>query len=369
MSKWLSKFGIFSLLVLGTILVWLTIHFVAFLRTPLSPNKSFDYILKPGSSVRALANDLYDKGLIEHPNFLIVLAYGKGNAKNLKAGEYLFAPGIKPAQLLKQIAEGKVIYQKFTIVEGWTFNQLLSALSHDPNITHTLENATPVQIVEKLKLPPQSPEGLFFPATYHFTKGMKDIELLKKANRLMNEKLNQAWQERSNEITYKSSYEALIAASLVEKETAQAHERPLVAGVLTRRLQKNMPLQIDSTVVYGLGATYGGKLHSADLRQDTPYNTYTRRGLPPTPIAIPSLQSIKAVLHPDNSDSLYFVAKGDGTHLFSANLSSHNAAVKTYQIDIHLPDIAKKPSKIHCPNFWYLGERTQQLLDITCLTK
>jgi len=369
MGKWLSKIGIFSLLILGTVLVWFAIHFLAFLRTPLPIDKPLDYMLKPGASVRTLAKDLYDKGVIEHPDFLVLLAYGKGHSKNLKAGEYLFAPGIKPAELLKQIAEGKVIYQRFTIVEGWTFNQLLAALNRDPNITHTVENSTPVQIMEKLELPPQNPEGLFFPATYHFTKGMKDVELLKKAYRLMNEKLNQAWQGRSSDTIYKSSYEALIAASLIEKETAQAQERPLVSGVLVRRLQKNMPLQIDSTIVYGLGSAYSGKLHVADLRQDTPYNTYTRRGLPPTPIAMPSLQSIKAALHPDNSDNLYFVAKGNGTHLFSANLSAHNEAVKTYQINIHLPEIGKKPVKMHCLNFWYLGKNVQQLLDVACLAK
>jgi UPF0755 protein len=335
-----------------------------FIATPLiAANQPLDYVLKPGSSVKTLADDLHVRGILAHPNFLIGLAYLKGSAHKLKAGEYLFAPGITPAQLLDQIVTGKVIYHRFTLVEGWTFKQVIAALNNDPAITHTLNSVGDADILNKLGMPPRNPEGLFLPATYHFSLGMSDAALLKMAYQKMTKTLTKEWQQRAANLPYQTSYEALIVASLIEKETAQANERPIVAGVILRRLKNNMPLQIDSTLIYGLGSNYTGKLNRAALAQDTPYNTYLHGGLPPTPIAMPSLPSIHAALHPDNSNFLYFVAKGDGTHQFSANLPAQNQAVNTYQIAVHLPTIGKRLNTRMCIRPWYASETLQNLIE------
>lgn len=365
MRKWQLIFGTIILMI-GAAVVAVIHAYKIFLETPLITKEPVNYVLVPGTSARTLAIDLEKKGLLNKPFFLVVLAYSKNIQKHLKAGEYLFTPGMTPEQILDQIALGKVVRHKFTIVEGWTFNQLLAALNKEPLINHTLATELPASIAAKLKLSATNPEGWFFPATYNFTLGSTDLALLKQAHRLMLNKLSAAWEKRSTDTPYKTSYDALIAASLVEKESAQPNERPMIAGVLVKRLRQNMPLQIDSTVIYGLGNTYTGKIHSADLKQDTPYNTYTRKGLPPTPIAMPSEESIQATLHPVVTDALYFVAKGDGSHQFSSNLNEHNLAVTTYQIDMVLPNIGKKAEKIKCPQLWYIPDSLQTLFSIDC---
>lgn len=355
----------FFLAIIFSVLLGFSISWYHFLNTPIisSKNQAFDYALKSGSSIKTLAFDLNRKKLITHPTYLILLAYQKGVTKKLKAGEYTFAAGTKPWDLLQKIVAGEVNYHRFTIIEGWTFKQIINALNKTPDIVHTLAGLNSTQIMDRLNLSAQNPEGLFFPATYPYMKGATDLSLLTMAHRTMNDVLSKAWHQRALNLPYETAYQALIAASLIEKETAQKNERPIIAGVIVRRLEKNMPLQIDATVIYGLGNAYTGKLTIADLRKNTVYNTYTIHGLPPTPIAMPGAASIEAALHPDNTDVIYYVAKGDGTHRFSATLQQQNAAVKTYQIDMHYPKVGLRNQKYSCKRIWYLPTTVQKLLD------
>lgn len=360
----------YSLAILLGIILWVGITWQHFMTTPLIPTagRPVDYVFKPGASITTLANDLQNLGMLQHPDFFIALVYSQGATKKLQAGEYLFSPGITPKQLLNQMIKGQVVYHRFTIVEGWTFKKLLTALNNAPQITHTFSNANIEKIMMSLGLPMRNPEGLFFPATYSYAADATDISLLKQAYQKMNKELRNQWSKRAANLPYKTPYEALIAASLVEKETAQMSERPLIAGVIERRLKQNIPLQIDSTVIYGLGDNYTGKIKLADLQQDTLYNTYTRRGLPPTPIAMPSLAALNAVLHPDNSNFMYFVAKGDGTHQFSTSLQEQNQAVTLYQIDMIYPVFMKKIVQTSCGP-WYLSTNMKRLLNIQCQKK
>jgi UPF0755 protein len=360
MSKRLTIFAIIVLL-LSIFLIYFSVQYKKFLTTPLSTTQSIHYVFEPGSSVHRLIEDLQAQGFLQHPRLFLFLAYLKGITNKLKTGEYLFAPGTTPNQLLNQMSAGNIIPNRFTIVEGWTFQQLIAALNTLPDIKHTLDKVSSLQVLANLGLPPQNPEGLFFPATYYFSLGTKDTLLLKWAYQLLQKKLNQAWHKRDKCLPYKTKYEALIAASLVEKETAVPQERSMISGVIARRLAKGMPLQIDASVIYGLGNTYSGKLTIEDLRRDTPYNTYTRKGLPPTPIAMPSLKSIIATLHPDHSQNLYYVAKGNGSHQFSINLAEHNLAVQSYQLDKRYPNIKKKNKT--GPILWYASKNIRALFN------
>jgi UPF0755 protein len=358
MSKRLTLVAII-ILVLSVFLTYFTVQYYRFLITPLSKTQTIHYLLEPGSSVHRLVEDFQAQGFITHPRFFLFLAYSKGATNKLKTGEYIFDPGTTPSQLLEQMRAGDVILHRFTLVEGWTFQQVIAALQTLPYVKHTLDLRSSEQVLATLGLPPQNPEGLFFPATYYFSLGAKDTDLLKWSYQLLDKKLHQKWLTRESDLPYKTPYEALIAASLVEKETAIPKERPMIAGVIARRLQKGMPLQIDASIIYGLGNHYTGKLTVEDLRKDTPYNTYTRRGLPPTPIAIPSLTSIEAVLHSDHSENLYFVAKGDGSHQFSSNLVEHNRAVQRYQLDTRYPQLRKKGR--NCQSLWYVSKQMKSL--------
>jgi UPF0755 protein len=334
-------------------LAYFMVRAYSLITAPLS-KEPIHYLFEPGASVRRLAVDLQQRHLFEHPRLFLLLAYLKGAADQLKAGEYYFDSGVSASQLLDQMRAGQMIVHRFTIVEGWTVQQLLKAFYTSPYIqASTQKNLS--QLFVKSGLPRQNPEGLFFPATYYFSGQTTDSDLLKRAYQLLDKKLNTAWSQRVDHLPYKTPYEGLIAASLVEKETALPKERPMIAGVIARRLAKGIPLQIDATVIYGLGAAYFGKLTSDDLKKDNPYNTYTRRGLPPTPIAMPSLNAIEAVFHPDQSQNLYFVAKGDGSHQFSSDLMQHNEAVKRYQLDRHYPNIL--PKRYHCESQWYLSKK------------
>lgn len=328
-------------------------HYHRFLVTPLNPTQTIHIVFDPGSSVHHLIADLQQQAELSHPRYFLLLAYVKGATNKLKTGEYQFDPGTTPGQLLDQMLAGKAIFHRFTIVEGWTFQQLIGALNNLSYVKHQLNHVSQEQILANLGLPAQNPEGLFYPATYYFSAGVKESDLLKWSYQLMEKKLQAAWQDRAADLPYKTAYQALIAASLVEKETAIAKERPMIAGVIVRRLQAGIPLQIDASIIYGLGEHYTGKLSIEDLRKDTPYNTYTRRGLPPTPIASPSFVSIMAALHPDHSQNLYFVAKGDGTHQFSADLAEHNWAVQRYQLDQRYPYVKKRKS---CQRLWYVSQ-------------
>jgi UPF0755 protein len=316
---------------------FLVINWVRFLITPIvPPDKSFDYILPAGGSVRVLSHDLTELGLLKYPRYFQLLAYLKGYANHLRAGEFHFDVGITPGELLKQIAEGKVLWRKVTFVEGSTFNQIREQLESNPLIVHDLAGYPSIVVMMKLDLLHTNlrPEGLFFPDTYIYTAGMSEKDILSRAHHLMEKKLSEEWENRANNLPYQNVYKALIAASIIEKEARLESERIQISGVIKRRLEKGMLLQMDPTVIYAVedaGEDFHPPIRREDLRVDSLYNTYLYKGLPPTPICLPSLSSIHAALHPAGGDALYFVAKGNGTHQFSATYSAHLNAIRTYE--------------------------------------
>jgi UPF0755 protein len=263
---------------------------------------------------------------------LVWLARIKGQAGNIRAGEYAVPPHATTASLLAKLVSGKVVLHSFTIIDGWTFHGLLKRLEADPLITHTLEGLSDAEIMSRLGHSGEQPEGRFFPDTYKFPRGISDVRFLDRAFRMMQRHLRSEWQHRDPDMSLGSRYKSLILASIVEKESGKPSELPRIAGVFVRRLRRGMRLQSDPTVIYGLGKAYKGDITLKNLRKDTPYNTYTRNGLPPTPIALPSLAAIHAAMHPARGDALYFVSKGDGSHQFSATLAEHQKAVRKYQL-------------------------------------
>lgn len=313
---------------------WYWMQYQNFLITPLQlPPGGVVYHFETGSSVARLGLDLSEQGIIEHPLMLRVLARSRDQANLLKAGEYQFVQGLTPPQLLDLLASGKVVQHAITLVEGWTFKQTLQAIRENQILVQTLEELSPSEIMTRLGYPETHPEGRFYPDTYYFHRGSSDLELLKRAYTKMDELLTREWVQRAPDLPFKSQYEALILASIVERETALPEERSKIAGVFIRRLQKGMRLQTDPTVIYGMGDSYAGNIRRKDLEQDTPYNTYVHQGLPPTPIAMPGVDAIQAVLHPLKGEELYFVAMGDGgRHYFSTTLDEHNKAVRKYQL-------------------------------------
>ncbi|MDO7902865.1 endolytic transglycosylase MltG [Pseudomonas sp. K1(2024)] len=250
----------------------------------------------------------------------------------LHTGEYRLTPGMTVEGLIDAWRRGDVVQYNLTLVEGWTFRQLRAALAKHDKIKHTLEGLSDSEVMEKLGHEGVFPEGRFFPDTYRFVRGMSDVELLQQAYLRLDEVLAKEWAQRAGDLPYSDPYQALIMASLVEKETGIAQERGQIAGVFVRRLRLNMMLQTDPTVIYGMGERYNGKITRADLRAPTPYNTYTNTGLPPTPIAMVGREAIHAALNPSAGTSLYFVARGDGSHVFSDDLNDHNSAVREYQL-------------------------------------
>lgn len=312
---------------------WVLMDYQGFGSTPIHvPDEGLSYTIAPGTSLRAIAADLGQRGVIDKPYLLVLLAYLHGEAHAIKAGEYALTPGLRPDGLLALFASGKVMQHAFTLVEGTTFRQLRAAVAQDAVLLHTLQNVDDQQLMTRLGLPGMAPEGWFYPDTYYFPRGTSDFDFLKRALRAMQKHLESEWNQRAPGLPYQAPYQALIMASIIEKETAVPAERPQIAGVFVRRLLRGMPLQTDPTVIYGLGAGYDGNIRRRDLTADGPYNTYLRVGLPPTPIAQPGSASLHAALHPAAGDSLYFVARGDGSHQFSASLAEHNKAVQKYQL-------------------------------------
>lgn len=296
--------------------------------------KKMGYVLElsPGTSVQALAKQLENAQLIEHPNFFLVWLYWQGDWNKLKAGEYLVKPGSTINDLIDLLKSGKVIQHAYTIVPGWTFQRLLEEIKAAPKLTHTVQGLSESEIMSQLGHPGEHPEGRFFPETYYFPANTTDLVFLQRAYDLMQQKINGLWPNRTQGLPLKSPYEALILASIVEKESGFLEEYHDIAGVFVKRLEKNMPLQADPTVIYGAGKSYEGVILSDMLKKETPYNTYQNKGLPPTPIAFPSLKAIEATLHPSASGALYFVAKPDGKgHVFSKTLDEHNSAVNEYR--------------------------------------
>lgn len=289
--------------------------------------------LARGTTFKDVVRELRRRGISRAaPLWWRILGRETQAPKRLHAGEYALVPGMTPRDLVDHMIRGEVLQHHFTIVDGWTFAQVRAALAAVAGLQHTLDAESDADIATALGIAGGQPEGWFRPETYSWVKGDSDLDLLRQAHAAMVRVLDRLWAGRDADVAVKSPYEALILASLVEKETARPEERPEIAGVFERRLKLGMRLQTDPSVIYGIGSAYDGRIHTRDLERDTPYNTYTRGGLPPTPIALPGDAAIEAVLHPAGGDALYFVARGDGTHQFSATLAEHNRAVARYQL-------------------------------------
>ena len=312
---------------------WLMMDYNQFTETPISVDpEGMRYEIVSGDTLKKISHQLYQQGVLSNPRYLVWIAKRQGTANQIQKGEYLFEAGITPVQLLSKIVKGETIQYSATIIEGMTFRELMGALNENEHLVHTLKGLKPKAIMAKLGFPDLHPEGRFMPDTYYFPRGTTDVEFLQRAYRAMENFLNEEWENREVGTPLKSAYDALILASIVEKETAVPTERSMIAGVFTRRLQKHMRLQTDPTVIYGLGEKFDGNLRRRDLVHDTPYNTYRHNGLPPTPIAMPGRDAIKAAINPASGDELYFVAKGDGSHVFTSTLRDHNNAVIKYQL-------------------------------------
>ena len=285
-----------------------------------------------GASLRTVASALNDQNLLDQPLVFTAWARITRRDHSLKAGEYQLTPGLTPNGLLELLNSGEVLLHSVTFIEGSTFADIRKVLAQSPSIRGEYAGRTPEEIMRALGQPDLHPEGQFFPDTYRFPRNTTDIELLGMAFRRMQQELKTAWEGRAKDLPLAGPYEALILASIVEKETALDSERAQIAGVFVERLRRGMRLQTDPTVIYGMMASYDGNIRRKDLLRDTPYNTYTRAGLPPTPIALPGLDSIRAAVKPDRTGALFFVAtgNGDGSHYFSRTLAEHNAAVKRY---------------------------------------
>lgn len=295
------------------------------------PDTGIVFEIPPGSSFGGVTAELVNRGIIDSDLWYRVYARFAGEPVVVQAGEYTIKAGTTAGELLEQFATGAVRLYSFTIVEGWNHRDLLAALHADETVAATMTDEDWPGLLAELDAGVSHPEGLFLPETYHFPRGTTDRDILRQAYRLMQQVLEEEWQEKG-ETPVQTPYEALVLASIVEKETARADERPRIAGVFARRLERRMRLQTDPTVIYGIGPGFNGNLTRKDLRTDTPYNTYTRHGLPPTPIAMPGRDAINAVLHPAEGEELYFVATGlgDGSHKFSVTKAEHDAAVAEY---------------------------------------
>ena len=284
-----------------------------------------------GDSFSAITQKLIAQNIAVNPYWFKVIAYRQGVAHKLKSGEYELTAGLTIPQILTIFAEGRAKKYSITFPEGWSLKDILLAIGQHANITKTLKTGDYKDLIAQLGISDKNPEGWFFPDTYQFEKNATDISILKMAYKKMQSVLAQEWQNKGLNLPYKTPYEALTMASIVEKETGAKHERAKIAGVFVSRLSKGMLLQTDPTVIYGMGDKYKGNIRADDLTVPTPYNTYVIPGLPPTPIAMPGREALHAALHPDKDNSLYFVAKGDGSHQFSATLADHNQAVNTFQ--------------------------------------
>jgi UPF0755 protein len=321
------------LLAMSTALGIITLDYQRFLVTPLGvPDTMID--IPKGTSVRQLAERLNGQGIFKHPYYFMLLAYWQGDQTHIKAGEFAMTADLTPPQLLKRFTDGQVIEYTVTFIEGRTFRQTLAVLDAHPQLRgELLALQTDAALMVQLKRPELHPEGRFFPDTYRFPARTERLTVLQRALARMERILAEEWRDRDPKVPLTTPDEAMILASIIEKETAVAAERPRISGVFLRRLQRGMRLQTDPTVIYGLGERYDGRLSRADLRDPNPYNTYLINGLPPTPIALPGRAAIHAALHPTDDDSLYFVATGDGGHVFSRTLNAHQQAVRRYLLD------------------------------------
>ncbi|MDE2003943.1 MAG: endolytic transglycosylase MltG [Betaproteobacteria bacterium] len=305
-------------------------------RGPLPlPRSPYDFEVHTGASLSQVARALHDDGALPHAAALVLLARIERVDRAIKAGSYEIEQGITLPELLARLTQGDVKQTSVTIVEGTTFAQLRQSLDSNPDIAHTAKGLSDAELLSRIGAAESDPEGLFFPDTYFMAKGGSEIALLKRAYRALHVRLAAAWSRREAGLPIATPYQALVLASIVEKETGRGADRPLIASVFVNRLKRGMRLQTDPTVIYGMGTAFDGNLTKRDLATDTPYNTYTRDGLPPTPIALPSQASIDAVVDPPDTPYLYFVARGDGSSEFSEDLVAHNRAVSKYQKTPH----------------------------------
>jgi UPF0755 protein len=322
------------LVLLGSLFAgWAWMEYETFRTTSLQiPQGSMTYRVEKGTNLAVIANDLEAAGAIGNADYLRWYGRYTGIAKRIRAGEYRLTDELTPDGLFALLVSGRSISYSLTLLEGWNIRQVLAAVAGHEALESTLEAADPAELMRRLGREDLHPEGRFFPDTYRFTRGMTDLEFLRRAMLKMDQELAAAWAEKAEDIPLKNADEALILASIVEKETGQASERAQIAGVFARRLRKGMRLQTDPTVIYGMGERFDGNIRRKDLREDTPYNTYVHAGLPPTPICMPGRDALRAAVNPADGKTLYFVARGDGSHVFSATLDKHNAAVRKYQL-------------------------------------
>ena len=324
----LKRITLLALVAASLFVGWFAYHVQDPVQIPITP---YELSIKPGSSLRTVAKQLVGAGALHDAWSFILLSRLMGYSSSLKAGDYELAESISPWQLLKRVTNGDVNQSEIRFIEGWTFSQLRKTLNENPALQHDTAGLTDFQVMQLIGASETMAEGLFSPDTYYFVRGNSDVAILKRAYHAMQNNLNTAWTGRATNLPLTDSYQALILASIVEKETGRESDRANVAGVFINRLRIGMRLQTDPTVIYGLGDKFDGNLRKKDLLTDQEYNTYTRSGLPPTPIALPGMASIRAALNPAKTSSLYFVAKGNGESHFSSNLTDHNRAVSKYQ--------------------------------------
>lgn len=342
-KKWMVGVWVFAIIAFGVGAIG--VYYSQFLLHSIQlrgPDQVF--VIPAGASTQKIAEALDNEGIISHPLLFAFTVHWQGKRGKLQAGEYLIKANTTPQDLIHLFASGKVIQHAFTIVPGWTVDQLMEALNAEPNIEHTLEGLSHQEMMGKIGYPSKHPEGCFLPETYHFPKAITDVAFLKRAHELLQEKLMAAWANRADNLILKTPDEALILASIIEKESGSDEEYTEISGVYTRRLEKKHLLQADPTVIYGVGKAFTGSLTNAQLKSDSPYNTYQQLGLPPTPIALPSLKAIEAALHPKPGNTFYFVAKPEGKgHVFSSTLEEHEAAVLEYRKSVvKIRDIGKQ---------------------------
>ena len=323
----------FVVLVGSLLLAWAWMQYQGFRETPLAIGpEGLVYEVPRGASLAAVAKDLEARGVVANSDYLAWYGRYTGQANRIRAGEYRLEPGLDPDGLLALLVSGRTVSYNLTLIEGWNIRQVRAAVAAHPMLEHTIGDLDDAALMERLGRPGEHPEGRFFPDTYQFSRGTTDLDFLRRAMHAMDRELEAAWAARVADIPLENPYQALILASIIEKETGLAEERRDIAGVFSRRLRMGMKLQTDPTVIYGMGERFDGNIRRADLREDTPYNTYVHGGLPPTPIAMPGREALRAAVDPAPGKTLYFVSRGDGSHVFSATLEEHNAAVRKYQL-------------------------------------
>ena len=313
--------------------IYFYIDYKKFLETPLNIKTSLTFTIEPGKTFKDLNKKLKSYHILKNNYYFEFYSRFMGYAKKIKSGEYRLNPKLTPVEIINIFISGtNVVQHSITFVEGWSIIDMLNKIASNKILVKKLEDYSQKSLLDKLNITNKNAEGLFFPDTYYFTRGTSDIELLKRAYTRQQEILKNEWEQRETGLPYKTNYDALIMASIIEKETALASERGMIAGVFVRRLKNKMKLQTDPTVIYAMGKKYKGNIRKKDLKIDSPYNTYRYHGLPPTPIALVGQEAINAALHPEEGDTLYFVSKNDGSHYFSKTLDEHNKAVRKYQL-------------------------------------